>query len=138
MDKITKSQRSRNMSRIRSHGSRAERIVRSEAHGLGFRYRLHVSGLPGKPDMVFRRKSKVIFVHGCFWHQHAGCKLASVPKTNENYWWPKLKRNMQRDEENIRRLQEEGWDVLIVWECETRDRAAVREKVKLFLAGEWA
>lgn len=98
-----------------------EMVVRSLVHRAGFRYRLHARELPGKPDLVFRTRRKVIFVHGCFWHQHAGCIDSHLPKSNIGYWRPKLERNVQRDREVRRQLIESGWSVLSVWECETRD-----------------
>lgn len=115
-----KMSRGENMRRIRSKDTAPEMTVRRLVHGLGYRYRLHRKGLPGNPDLVFSSRKKVIFVHGCFWHQHEdlSCKITNTPKTNLEYWLPKLERTKQRDELNQQKLKETGWDVLVVWECE--------------------
>jgi DNA mismatch endonuclease (patch repair protein) len=112
--------RSANMSKIRSVNTRPEVTVRKGLHARGFRFRLHRKDLPGKPDLVLARYRVVIFVHGCFWHQHSGCRLASWPKSRGDYWGPKLKRNMERDALAEVRLTELGWRTLVVWECDTR------------------
>ncbi len=108
------------MSAIRSAGMKPEMIVRSLVHRLGYRFRLHAPELPGKPDLVFRPRKKVIFVHGCFWHQHPrpSCRDGRLPKSNSDYWNTKLARNVERDAENIRKLRASGWKVLVVWECD--------------------
>ncbi|MCH8195520.1 MAG: DNA mismatch endonuclease Vsr, partial [Chloroflexi bacterium] len=105
---------------------------------LGYRYRLHVRRLPGRPDLVFKGKRKAIFVHGCFWHQHPdpSCADARIPKSNVDYWLPKLRRNAERDFENIRALNEEEWRVLVIWECETRDFHNLESRLDAFLRGE--
>ena len=120
VDIVTPQRRSQIMSGIRSKGMKPEMIVRRNLHAMGYRYRLHRKDLPGKPDLVFPARRKVILVHGCFWHQHAdpGCKIARRPKSNREYWLPKLERNVMRDTENQVRLRELGWDVLVIWECE--------------------
>jgi DNA mismatch endonuclease (patch repair protein) len=123
--------RSENMRRIRSKDTAPEMAVRRLVHGLGYRYRLHRKDLPGNPDLVFSSRRKVIFVHGCFWHQHenSSCKITNTPKTNLEYWLPKLERTKQRDEVNQHKLKETGWDVLVIWECEIEtslDKAAKR------------
>ena len=97
------------------------------AHGMGYRYRLHRKDLPGKPDLAFPGRRKVIFVHGCFWHQHACPRGARSPKSSRDYWIPKLKRNKQRDAENQSRLREMGWKVLVIWECEMKESGCARE-----------
>lgn len=131
-DKITVSSRSQNMAAIRSEDTKPEILVRRLAHRLGFRFRLHRKDLPGKPDLVFVARRKVIFVHGCFWHQHpkVSCLDARHPKSNVTYWSPKLDRNVARDLKNKRTLEQQGWKVLVVWDCETKDagRLAVRLK----------
>jgi len=109
--------RSYNMSRIRSNNTKPEEIVRKFLFSQGFRYRKNDKRLPGKPDIVLPKYKTVIFVHGCFWHCHAGCSDYVVPKSNQEYWLPKLERNRIRDEENKKILQVDGWRVLIVWEC---------------------
>jgi len=123
-DKISKERRSENMRRIQSKDMKPEMVIRRLVHGMGYRYRLHRTDLPGKPDLVFPSRKKVIFVHGCFWHQHGDpdCKIARRPKSNLDYWNPKLDRNVKRDTSNQAELQEMGWDHLIVWECQARGR----------------
>jgi DNA mismatch endonuclease (patch repair protein) len=124
--------RSANMRAIRSKDMRPELTVRSIAHKLGYRFRLHRKDLPGKPDLVFPSRRKVIFVHGCFWHSH-GCKISHMPKSNAGYWGPKLERNRTRDHRNIEALTAAGWGSLVIWECETRDDADLRKRVMKFL-----
>lgn len=102
-------------------------------HALGYRYRLHVASLPGKPDMVFPRMMKIIEVRGCFWHQHRGCIDSHIPKTRMEYWAPKLTTNKQRDERNRRALGRLGWKVMVVWECETRSMERLEWRVSRFL-----
>jgi DNA mismatch endonuclease (patch repair protein) len=135
MDKLTPERRSENMRRIKSKDMKPELLVRRLVHGLGYRYRLHRKNLPGKPDLVFGPRKKVIFVHGCFWHGHEreGCLDARRPKSNTSYWNPKLTRNKQRDAERIIALRANGWDVLVVWECDTADVEALRARLRQFL-----
>lgn len=113
-----------------------EMIVRRLVHSLGFRYRLHNKKLPGKPDLVFKSRKKIIFVHGCFWHQHddPACLDGRLPKSRPEYWIPKLSKNRERDQRNIGALRESGWSVLVVWECETRDLPALQQKLLGFLS----
>jgi DNA mismatch endonuclease, patch repair protein len=122
-DTLTPEQRSERMSRIKSRNTTPEIRVRRAAHRLGFRYRLHVKELPGKPDLVFPRHRLAIFVHGCFWHRHqdANCKLSRIPKSRVNFWGPKLEANRQRDTNQEQALRELGWHVAVIWECETRN-----------------
>lgn len=117
-DKLSTEQRSRNMSRIRSKDTRPELEVRRLLHAMGFRFRLHVKELPGRPDIVFPGRRKVIFVHGCFWHRHEGCGNAKLPKTNRAFWVSKLNANRERDQRNLKALEKKGWSCLVVWECE--------------------
>jgi DNA mismatch endonuclease (patch repair protein) len=124
--------RSANMRAIRSKDMLPELAVRSLVHKLGYRFRLHRSNLPGKPDLVFPSRRKVIFVHGCFWHSHE-CKIAHVPKSNQGYWGPKLQRNKIRDAKNVEALRAEGWKVLVIWECKTRDERGLSKQVRTFL-----
>jgi DNA mismatch endonuclease, patch repair protein len=135
MDKLTPERRSANMRAIRSKGMKPELIVRRIVHSLGFRFRLHRKDLPGKPDLAFIGRKKAIFVHGCFWHQHAGCREGRPPGTNQNYWGPKLKRNAERDRASIDALTNRGWRSLVLWECELRDVDALRGKLLAFLDG---
>lgn len=121
------------MAKIRKKDTRPELAVRRVAHALGARFRLHRPDLPGTPDIVFPKRRCVIQVHGCFWHQHKGCKLARTPRRNLEYWLPKLARNIRRDAVNAERLRLLGWRLLIVWECETRDIEALRAQVADFL-----
>jgi DNA mismatch endonuclease (patch repair protein) len=121
-----------NMRAIRSKDMLPELAVRRFAHKLGYRFRLHRKDLPGKPDLVFAGRRKVIFVHGCFWHSH-DCKAAHVPKSNVDYWGPKLQRNQSRDRKNLEALKADGWQSLIIWECETRDEDALKKRLKTFL-----
>jgi len=106
------------MSRIRGKDTVPELALRRALHGMGFRYRLHASSLPGKPDLVMRKYKAAIFVHGCFWHRHAGCKIAAIPKSNVEFWQRKFSDNVARDSRNISLLKEMGWRVFVVWECE--------------------
>lgn len=120
------------MRAIRSKDTGPEMAVRRLVHGMGYRYRLHDAALPGKPDLVFRGRRKVIFVHGCFWHSH-GCKLSHVPQSNLVYWLPKLERNRQRDKENRRALSAAGWSSSIIWECQLTKLKQVAARIRKFL-----
>ena len=124
--------RSANMRAIRSKGMRPELKVRSIVHRLGYRFRLHRNDLPGKPDLVFASRRKVIFVHGCFWHSH-GCRISHTPKSNADYWGPKLERNVLRDQRNIQALRAAGWSSFVIWECETDDEERIRKRIVKFL-----
>ncbi|NUP89191.1 MAG: DNA mismatch endonuclease Vsr [Candidatus Sumerlaeia bacterium] len=136
MDKLSPERRSENMRRIRNRDMKPELTVRSAVHRMGHRFRLHGRGLPGKPDLVFPGQRKVIFVHGCFWHQHAGCPEASRPKSNRDYWRAKLRGNVRRDRRNLRALDELGWSALVVWECDVERRLeSVRRQIQRFLCG---
>jgi DNA mismatch endonuclease (patch repair protein) len=116
-DLISKERRSWNMSRIRSTDTAPERIVRSALHRLGYRFRLHRKDLPGRPDVVLPRFKLAIFVHGCFWHRHPGCRFAYAPKSNRAFWNKKFRENMRRDREKLRALRAGGWRVVVIWEC---------------------
>jgi len=133
MDNLTPLQRSETMRRIRGKGTKPELAVRSLVHRLGFRFRLHDKKLPGKPDLVFRSRRKVIQVHGCFWHQHTPACKAITPKSNTDFWKPKLRRNVARDLENVKALTRDGWKVLTIWECEVRDAKALTKRLTRFL-----
>jgi DNA mismatch endonuclease (patch repair protein) len=124
--------RSENMRRITGKNTMPELIVRRLLFQHGFRYRLHRAELPGKPDIVFVSRRKVIFVHGCFWHAHS-CRVAHKPRTNEGYWAPKLLRNQERDARHLLALKAAGWEVLTIWECELRDVASVKRRLLQFL-----
>jgi DNA mismatch endonuclease (patch repair protein) len=127
-DTVSKEQRSRNMSLIKSTETKPEAFVRSVLHRLGFRFRKNVKTLPGKPDIVLPKYKTVIFVHGCFWHQHQGCRRSTIPKSNVDYWKPKLLRNTERDIQHKKALEDAGWQVFVIWECETKK---VNELVEL-------
>ncbi|RQZ75946.1 DNA mismatch endonuclease Vsr [Burkholderia glumae] len=133
MDSLTPAERSERMSRIKGSNTKPELIVRSLIHRMGYRYRLHGKRLPGRPDLVFSKRRKVIFVHGCFWHRHEGCRLARLPKSRLDFWRPKLEANAERDKEVERRLSELGWKVLTIWECEVKDEVALTLRVRAFL-----
>jgi DNA mismatch endonuclease (patch repair protein) len=107
------------MSRIRSENTRPEKVVRSLLHSIGYRFSLHRRDLPGKPDIVLPKYKTVIFVHGCFWHRHQGCKNTTTPKTNAEFWGKKFSENIARDRKKKSNLEDLGWNVVIVWECET-------------------
>lgn len=129
--------RSANMRAIRSKDMRPELEVRSHVHKLGYRFRLHRKDLPGKPDLVFPSRRKVIFVHGCFWHAH-DCKIAHAPKSNLQYWGPKLERNRARDEKNINALRAGGWKTMVIWECEISSERTLKKRIKAFLGASAA
>jgi DNA mismatch endonuclease, patch repair protein len=135
-DTLPPDRRSANMSRIRSRDTSPEMIVRRLVHGMGYRYRLHVARLPGKPDIVLPRLRRIIDVRGCFWHQHPGCIDSHVPKSRLEYWAPKLERNQRRDEENRAKLRELGWRVLVIWECEAKAASKLAERLAQFLREE--
>lgn len=134
-DKLTPLERSRNMRRIRSKDTKPEITVRRLIHRMGFRFRLHRGDLPGKPDLVFPGRNKVIFVHGCFWHQHrdADCNIARKPKSRLEYWMPKLDRNVARDKSHRAALEESGWSVMTVWECEVASDLELPSRLRRFL-----
>lgn len=136
MDNLSKSQRSYCMSRIRAKDTKPEIIVRRILHRLGYRFRLHRRDLPGAPDIVLPRYRFAIFVHGCFWHQHPGCRRATLPVSNVEYWTDKLAWNITRSNEAIAVLEQSGWRIAVVWECETKDLEALRLKIIRFLQTE--
>ena len=121
VDHLSLEKRSWNMSRIRSKNTKPELIVRKVLHNSGIRYRLHAKDLPGKPDLSNKSKGFAIFVNGCFWHQHEGCKRANIPKSNKDYWVPKLERNVNRQKDNIQSLHDMGMKAHIIWECEVKN-----------------
>jgi DNA mismatch endonuclease (patch repair protein) len=133
-DRITKEHRSWNMSRIRSKDTKPEKAVRSMLHSMGYRFRLHVKELPGKPDIVLPKYNTIFFVHGCYWHRHPGCKYAYTPKTNVSFYEEKFKGNIQRHEKVTRQLEEEGWKVSVIWECETKNSEILRNKLLKILS----
>ncbi|MGB4243946.1 MAG: very short patch repair endonuclease [Dethiobacteria bacterium] len=121
------------MSRVRNKDTSPEKIVRTTVHRLGYRFRLHRNDLPGKPDLVFPSRHKVIFVHGCFWHGHQ-CKRGNrLPKTNQTYWFNKINRNIERDKEHKNKLEIMGWKVLTIWECEVKNKDFLENVIVSFL-----
>jgi DNA mismatch endonuclease (patch repair protein) len=137
-DIVDPATRSRMMAGIRNRDTAPERLVRQELYRLGIRYRLHNGKLPGRPDIVISRLRTVIFVHGCYWHRHPGCRLAYTPKSNVEFWLAKLEGNAARDARNQDRLTELGWRVIVIWECETRERVVLRERLAKLLGMESA
>jgi DNA mismatch endonuclease (patch repair protein) len=121
------------MSAIRAKGTKPEIKVRRFVYSLGYHYRLHVKDLPGKPDLVFKQRKKVIFVHGCFWHHHENCKKGRLPKSRQEYWHNKIFNNVSRDIANIEKLEKMGMHVLIIWECETQKKDVMEGKITNFL-----
>lgn len=130
LDRLSKDKRSWNMSRIRSRDTVPEMRVRSLLHSLGYRFRLCPKTLPGKPDIVLPKYRSVIFVHGCFWHQHKNCKKASLPKSNTDFWLKKFENTKRRDEMNIRALEQLGWNVIVVWECELNNMDKLKSRLE--------
>ena len=131
VDTVSSTLRSAIMSRVRSKNTRPEMLVRRMLHKAGYRYRLHVADLPGRPDLVFPGRRKVIFIHGCFWHLH-DCGNTRIPNSHVAFWSKKLQGNKERDERSLTRLRQLGWDVLTVWECEIGDDALLHE-IRRFL-----
>ena len=132
-DTFTPEERSEIMRRVKGTDTTPELIVRRLVHRMGFRYRLHRKDLPGSPDLAFPGRKKAIFVHGCFWHGHSGCKRARIPQTNREYWERKISRNSERDKESARLLKKMGWKTLVIWECRTRDLEALGKRLARFL-----
>lgn len=120
MDVHTSEQRHRNMSAVKSKDTKPEILVRKGLHAAGYRFRLHVKDLPGNPDIVLPKYKIVIFVNGCFWHRHHGCKYASTPASNADFWKAKFEANIARDKRNYTQLEKLGWKVIVIWECEIR------------------
>lgn len=129
MDNLTTEQRKLCMSRIRSKNTKPEIAVRKILTELGFKYRLHVSKLPGKPDIVISKTKKIIFINGCFWHQHKNCTKQAIPKANIEYWKPKLQRNIEKQEQDIKNLKISGWKVYKIWECQTKNEQKLTQKL---------
>ena len=135
-DVFSKDKRSWIMSRVKGRDTKPETLVRSFVHRMGFRFRLHRRDLPGKPDILLPRHNKVIFVHGCFWHGHKHCPRSERPTTNERFWNKKLDGNIERDKRCRRKLRRMGWEVLVVWQCETRNPEKLLKKIERFLHEE--
>lgn len=136
MDSLSPTERTQRMRLVRGRDTRPEWLIRRLAHGMGCRYRLHRRDLPGCPDLVFPSRRKVIFVHGCFWHRHDGCRLARLPKSRLAFWRPKLEGNKARDARHLLDLAQLGWRSLVIWECELSNLDQVREVMRIFLEGD--
>ena len=133
MDIVTPARRSEMMAHIQGRDTVPEVVVRRTAHRLGFRFRLYRKDLPGRPDLVFPRYRAVVFVHGCFWHRHAGCRFAYDPRSRIPFWTEKFRQNVDRDRRTDDALRSLGWRVQVIWECETRDDSVVVDRLKRFL-----
>jgi len=127
MDVVSSDKRSAMMANIKGRDTRPELVVRRVAHSLGLRFRLHRRDLPGSPDLAFPGRRTVIFVHGCYWHRHPGCKFAYTPKSNVKFWRNKFQNNVVRDRRVRQELEDRGWKVIIIWECETKDQEMIAE-----------
>ena len=130
MDTLTKEKRSWNMSKIRSKNTKPEIAIRSKLHKAGYRFRLHVKDLPGKPDIVLPKYNTIIFINGCFWHRHKGCEYAYKPKTRVDFWNQKLNRNIKRQEEVTKQLRKLKWNVLVIWECEVNNEKTLKKVLR--------
>ena len=124
------------MSRVKSKNTAPEMTVRRLVFGMGYRYRLHDKRLPGKPDLVFRGRRKVVFVNGCFWHGHVDCRYARLPRSRVDFWQSKIERNRSRDEENVASLEADDWKVLIVWQCELKNIEILGKRLHDFIEGD--
>lgn len=133
MDSLSPKERSERMARVRAKDTRPELLVRRLVFSLGYRYRLHARDLPGRPDLVFRKRRKVIFIHGCFWHRHGTCALARLPRSRLDFWVPKLEGNKLRDRRNKRALTKGGWKVLTIWECQLGNTGRLQTMIRRFL-----
>jgi DNA mismatch endonuclease (patch repair protein) len=133
VDHVDSAKRSLIMAAVHSKHTKPEVVVRKIAYGLGYRYRLHAKNLPGRPDLVFPGKRKAIFVHGCFWHRHTGCRYATSPKTRVQFWESKFQTNVDRDRRNVSDLESLGWKVLTVWQCELKKLETLTERLNEFL-----
>lgn len=132
-DTRSREKRSEIMSKVRSKDTGPEILVRRLIYGMGYRYRLYVKGLPGKPDIVMAGRKKIIDVRGCFWHGHYDCKYGKLPKTRESFWKEKIQRNRQRDADNVHLLEDKGWHVLVVWQCELKDLDSLKKRLVEFI-----
>lgn len=133
-DVFTPEKRSAIMARIKGENTKPEILARKLVHSLGYRFRLHSKRLPGKPDLVFPRHEKIIFVHGCFWHAHAGCSRGVLPSTNTKFWQKKISGNQTRDRMVKRKLNKDGWRVLVIWQCETKNITRLTKRLERFFA----
>lgn len=134
MDKLTPEQRSKNMAAVKGKDTTPEIRVRRMLHKMGYRFRLHRKDLPGKPDIVLPRYRLCIFVHGCFWHQHPGCKRATIPEFNREFWVTKFQGTLERDERAEKELRQQGWHVCVIWECETKKEEFLNRIIRKCIA----
>ena len=135
VDVLTTERRSALMSRIAGKDTRPELVVRRAAHALGLRFRLHRRDLPGSPDLVFPRRRRALFVHGCFWHRHEGCRLSYKPRSNVEFWETKFRKNVERDRQVMEDLRARGWQPEVIWECETRRPAEIPDRIRELIGG---
>ena len=133
VDTLSKHERSKRMSLVKGKNTKPELKVRKLIYNMGYRYRLHVKNLPGTPDIVFKSRKKVIFVHGCFWHRHDHCTLARLPKSRLEFWKPKLEKNKERDALKLELLERLGWRNLVIWECQIKDDDNLKKIIHNFL-----
>lgn len=133
VDKVSEEKRSWMMSRVKGRDTRPEKLVRSTLHSKGYRFRLHCRDLPGTPDIVLPRYKKIVLVHGCFWHQHPGCRRSMRPATNKDFWDSKLDATIKRDSKNIASLRDLGWEILVLWECDIESPNKLDNMLTLFL-----
>ena len=133
-DHVDPETRSRIMQAVHSKDTKPELAVRRMVHSMGFRYRLHVNNLPGKPDLVFPSRGKIVFVHGCFWHRHRGCRFTTSPKTRAEYWEDKFCANVARDRSTVKTLKKMGWAVMTVWQCQLKNPVRLAGRLNEFLA----
>lgn len=133
MDKVSREKRSEVMRAVRSKDTRPELLVRRIAHALGFRFRVNVKDLPGRPDLAIKSRKKAIFVHGCFWHRHNDCKRATIPRSNETYWLKKFAGNIERDKKVLAAYRAIGWKPLVIWECELGNQKTISKRIKRYL-----
>lgn len=134
MDRLSPSERSENMRRIKGKDTGPEHVVRRMLHAMGYRFRLHRRNLPGSPDIVMPGRCLAIFVHGCFWHRHAGCRRSTMPSTRREFWQSKFARTVERDAEQLAALTALGWRSAVIWECETRDAVQLRMRLSSLMA----
>lgn len=136
VDTRTSTKRSEIMSKVRAKDTGPEMIVRRLVFGMGFRYRLHRRDLPGTPDIVLQRRRKIIDVRGCFWHGHEGCRYGRLPKSREDFWKAKINRNRERDRDNLRLLENAGWRILVVWQCQLKELEVLKKRLYEFIETE--
>jgi DNA mismatch endonuclease (patch repair protein) len=133
-DHVDPATRSRIMAAVHSENTTPELAIRKLVFAMGYRYRLHVAGLPGRPDLVFPGRRKILFVNGCYWHRHRNCRYATTPKTNVEFWLSKFEANLRRDRANLKALRSLGWQVLTIWQCQLKNPDKLGKKIDAFLS----